>query len=225
MKNYLRSLPLITLVLTGCDPVSERDCGVFDHPDLSQWQADLTESTVTYMSSDGVTLEFTRQAPVLNTPFTGSDGASNDEDVVCQLSASIRLLADDGSLALTSIYLQREQFRLESSDEALLVNHLVEAPAGVELNGDYLADISDDRVRSNPNPLRVIYLESDVETEEIGGQAYADVVRINAIDLDQGSETDPGRSIDHIKQIVIAREFGIVAFTDDEDREFVRIPN
>ncbi|MFK7858412.1 MAG: hypothetical protein AB8B64_06320 [Granulosicoccus sp.] len=224
MKSYLPSLPVIALILAGCDPVSERECDVFDHPDLAQWQADTTEATVRYMSTDGTIMDFNRQAPVLNMPFIGSDGSSNDEDVICELSARIRLLATDNTLALTSIYEQQEQLLLESEDEALLINHLVEAPAGTELVGSFLADISDDRTRFNINPLLVIYLDADVDSEEIGGQSYEDVIRVNTFDPSPGSAVEPGKAIDHIKQIVVAREFGIVAFTDVDDREFVRVP-
>ncbi|MFK7993356.1 MAG: hypothetical protein AB8B87_04405 [Granulosicoccus sp.] len=224
MKSYLPSLPAIAFILTACDAVSERDCEIFDHPEFSQWQSDATEGTVTFMRSDGTMMNFVRQKPVLNSPFLGTDGSSNDEDVVCGLTARVRLEASDGTLALTSIYTQQEQLLLDSADEALLIDHRVEAPAGTELVGSYLADISIERTRASTDPLRVIYLDAELEFEEIGGQSYEDVVRVNSVDLTPDSVEEPGESINHIAQIVIARQFGIVAFTDAEDREFVRVP-
>lgn len=224
MKRHLLSLPVIALMLAGCDPVSERDCNIFDHPDLSQWQSDTTESTVRYMSSAGTIMDFERQLPVLNEPFLGSDGSSNDEDVTCELTASIRLEATDDSLVITSVYVQQEQLLLNSADESLLIDHILEAPAGTELTGNYLADISIGVTRVTVDPTRVIYLEPDQETEEIGGQSYEDVIRINSIDVSPGIDDESGESIDQIMQIVIAREFGVVAFTDAENREFVRVP-
>lgn len=224
MKRHLLSLPVIALALVGCDPVSERDCDVFDHPDLALWQADTTESTVQFMNSEGAVMDFVRQTPLLNEPFLGTDGSSNDEDVNCELTARIRLQASDSALAITSIYLQQEQLLLDSEDEALLIDHVVEAPVGTELVGNYLADISVDRTRTTLDATRVVYLEEDQETEEIGGQSYEDVIRINAVDLTPGIADERGESIDQIKQIVIAREFGIVAFTDANDSEFVRVP-
>ena len=59
-------------------------------------------------------------------------------------------------------------------------------------------------------------------TEEIGGQVYEDVVRINALELTGTEEEEV--SIDEIQQIVLAREFGVVAFTDSEGQEFARVP-
>jgi len=183
------------------------------------------------MNSEGTQIDFVRQSVVLNEPFTGADGASNDEDVICELEARSRMQSADNTLAFTSIFIQQEQSLLESADEALLFDLVVESPAGTELTGGFLADISDDRIRSNPEPSRVIYLDEDQETEEIGGQAYEDVIRINSVDRSPGSvDLDPDtgmeliKSVDIIDQVVIAREFGIVAFTRANGLEYVRVP-
>jgi len=230
VKKYLLGLPLFAIVLTACDPVSERECGVFDHPELTSWQADTSEATVQFMTDDGITLDFIRQTPLLNTPFLGADGASNDEDVVCELTAQIRLQATDNSLAMTSIYEQQENSLLESEDESLFFDILVESPVGRELVGTYLADISIKAERVISDPVRVIYLVPDEESGEvapevIGGQSYEDVIRINSVDSSPGVEDERGEAIDIVQQIVIAREFGIVAFTDAADRVFVRVAN
>lgn len=218
-------------VLVGCNPVSERECGVFDHPELALWQADTGESNVSFMSSDGTTIDFVRQAVVLNTPFLGSDGSSNDEDVVCELSASVRYQATDSALAITSVYLQDEKLLLDSADEALYSDHLVEEPAGTELAGSYLADISVNLTRVNFDPDRVQYLEEDVTSEEIGGLSYEDVIRIGALDISAVTtvadpDVDTGlnaSAVLGIVQVVIARNAGLVAFSDSQDREFVRV--
>lgn len=223
MKKTIILFPVLAMVLTACDAVSERDCGVFDHPEFVLWQPDSLGTQVQFMSGDGTTINFTRQAVVFNEPFLGTDGASNDEDVVCELSAQVSLRADDESLTFTSTYLQLEQLLLPSESESLIVRHTLEAPVGTVLSGSFVADISVNAGRSLSNNGLVIYLEDDVLTEEIGGFAYEDVIRINAIDLTPDVEAPEGESIDVIQQIVMAQNFGIVAFTDDEGREFVRI--
>ena len=109
----------------------------------------------------------------------------------------------------------------DSDDETLLVNFEVEAPVGTELTGDYLADVTVGVTRLIVNPTRVVYLETEQSTEVIGGQSYVDVVRIDA--LEEVSTDEQGASIDEIQQIVIAREFGVVAFTDGQGQEFARL--
>ena len=227
MKPAFLLLCACCVLLSACDPVSERDCGVFDHPDLAQWQADTTQGVAAYMNSAGQTIRFTREAVVLNEPFLGTDGASNDEDVVCNLQARVRLVAADNSLAITSVYTQPEALLLPSSDEPLVVNHVIEKPVGIELDATFSADISIDQTRLNIDPTRVIYLEEGQLTEEIGGQAYEDVVRINT--QTTASNELPAQALPSdagdVAQIVIARQFGIVAFSlvDDlaENNEFV----
>lgn len=224
MKKTFIALPLVAMILAACDPVSERECGVFSHPELSLWQPDSLGSQVQFMSEDGTTMNFNRQAALLNEPFLGTDGASNDEDVVCELTALVRLQAVDDSLVISSSYIQLEQLLLPGDAETLLVNHTLDAPAGTELTGGFAADISVNVDRTLFDAGRVIYLEEDVLTEEIGGFSYEDVIRINAVDLTPGVDTAEGESVDVIEQIVMAQGFGVIAFTDDEGREFVRIP-
>ena len=221
MNKSTLSLSMIAIILAGCDSVSERDCGVFDHPDLMLWQSDFTESQVQFMSADGSIRDFTMQAVVFNDPFRGTDGSRNDEDVVCELTASFSMRASDDSLAITTNYLQQELLVFDSDDETLLVNFEVEAPVGTELTGDYLADVTVGVTRLIVNPTRVVYLETEQSTEVIGGQSYVDVVRIDA--LEEVSTDEQGASIDEIQQIVIAREFGVVAFTDGQGQEFARL--
>ena len=224
MKNTLIALPFIALMLSACDSVSERECGVFDHPEFGLWQPDSSGAQVQFMNEEGTTIDFARQPVELNEPFLGADGASNDEDVLCQLTATVRLQATDNSLAIVSTYIQLEQLLLPAELETLLVNHTVEAPVGTELAGGFGADISINAERSVFDADRVIYLDPDVLAEDIGGQAYQDVIRINAIDLTPGSDSLEGEAIDVVQQIVMALSFGVIAFTDDEGREFVRIP-
>lgn len=211
------------MVLTACDAVSERDCGVFDHPEFALWQPDSLGTQVQFMSDDGTTINFTRQAVVFNEPFLGADGASNDEDVICELTARVSLRADDESLAITSTYVQLEQLLLPSESESLIVRHTLETPVGSVLSGSFVADISVNAGRSLSNNGLVTYLEEDVLTEEIGGFAYEDVIRIDAFDFTPDVDAPEGESIDVIQQIVMAQNFGVVAFTDNEGREFVRI--
>ena len=238
-------MSIIAIVLAGCDAVSERDCGVFDHPELALFQANTGADQLQFMSAEGIIRNFSQAPVVLNTPFRGTDGSSNDEDVICELTATIRLQATDNSLAIDVNYLQQERFLLEPTDESLFVDPLVEVPVGNELIGGFLADISVSAERIDVNPGQVIYLEAEesddedsdddeqstddaqgtedeVLTEEIGGQVYEDVVRINALELTGTEEEEV--SIDEIQQIVLAREFGVVAFTDSEGQEFARVP-
>ncbi len=218
-------MPIIAAVLSACDPVSERDCGIFDHPELALWQGDGAIERALFVSSSGASIDFARQAVVFNEPFLGSDGASNDEDVVCELTATVRLQTADGSLAIDTIFIQRERFLLESSDESLFIEHSVEVPAGTVAPGSFLADISVSATRLNLAPTRIEYLEADVETVEIGGQSYADVVRISSTHSVQSESVEAVTgAISEIREIVIARNFGLVAFTDDLNREFVRVP-
>ena len=239
MNKSAAALSIIAIVLAGCDAVSERECGVFDHPDLAVFQANTGADQLQFMSAEGIIRNFSQAPVVLNTPFRGTDGSSNDEDVICELTATIRLQATDNSLAIDVNYLQQERLLLEPTDESLFVDPLVEVPAGNELIGGFLADISVSAERTDVNPGQVIFLEpeesdeeedtedeelaqDEVLTEEIGGQVYEDVIRINALEL---TGTDEGEvSIDEIQQIVLAREFGVVAFTDSEGQEFARVP-
>lgn len=223
MNKSVIAFPVIAVLLAACNPVSERACGVFDHPEFALWQPDSLNTQVQFMSEDGTTTEFTRQPVVLNEPFLGSDGASNDEDVICELSAQVRLLATDNSMAITSTYIQLEKLLLPATNETLLVNHTLEAPVGTELTGSFGADISVNNERIIFDADSVIYLEEDILTEEVGGYSYEDVIRINAIDLTPGFDTLEGESIDVIQQLVMAQNFGVIAYTDDEGREFVRI--
>ena len=225
MKNTLLILPVIAVIITACDPVSERECGVFNHPEFALWQPDSLGEQLQIMSEDGSIINFARQPVVFNEPFLGADGASNDEDVLCELTATVRLQAVDNSIAIVSTYIQLEQLLVPDDLESLLVNHTVEAPVGTELAGGFGADISVANVRSIFDADRVIYLEPDVLTEELGGQSYVDVIRINAIDLTPGVDSVEAESIDVVQQIVMAQNFGVIAFTDDEGQEFVRIPD
>ena len=239
MNKSAAALSIIAIVLAGCDAVSERECGVFDHPDLAVFQANTGADQLQFMSAEGIIRNFSQAPVVLNTPFRGTDGSSNDEDVICELTATIRLQATDNSLAINVNYLQQERLLLEPTDESLFVDPLVEVPAGNELIGGFLADISVSVERTDVNPGQVIFLEpeesdeeEDIEdeelaqdevlTEEIGGQVYEDVIRINALELTGTDEEEV--SIDEIQQIVLAREFGVVAFTDSEGQEFARVP-
>lgn len=224
MKFRLILIPLVGLI-SACDPVSERDCGVFDHPALAAWQADTAAGSVQFMSEDGSTIDFQREAVVLNEPFLGSDSASNDSDVTCQLRALVRLQSDNSDLVINVIYTQLEKSKLDSDEETLWVDHILEQPIGAELAGSYMADISIDIARVNFNPSLVEYLENPEDQEEIGGVSYTDVVKITGIDLSPGSDDPGGESIDVIKRITIAREFGVVAFTDATDEQFVRVAN
>ena len=225
MKPVFIVTSLVALSLTACDAVSERECGVFDHPDLAAWQADTGAGEMLYMNEEGTMLSFSRQAVVLNEPFLGTDGASNDEDVVCQLTATITMQAADSSLQISALYLQQERTLLPVTDESLFIDFDLEAPVGTPLSGTFLADITtDEDIRVVNSSDRVTYLETQESTEVIGGQSYVDVVRINAIDS-ATDETEIGtQSIDFVQQIVIAREFGVVAFTDAEGMEFVFVP-
>lgn len=236
MKTSLLSLSVLCLALTGCDAVSERDCGVFDHPDLLTWQSDTAAGSVTFMSDDGTMINFVRDAVVTNEPFLGTDGASNDEDVLCELTAQVRMEATDGSMAIVTTYEQLEFLLLPAEDESLVVDHRIEVPVATELAGDFPADISITATRVIFDSERVTYLEDDVTSEEIGGQSYEDVVRIDASEADP--EANPAAdsednleadnsvdfAINHITQIVMAHEFGIVAFIDANDQLFARIP-
>lgn len=240
MKISLLSLSVLCLALTGCDAVSERDCGVFDHPDLLTWQSDTAAGSVTFMSEDGTMINFVRDAVVTNEPFLGTDGASNDEDVLCELTAQVRMEATDGSLAIVTTYEQLEFLLLPTEEESLLVDHRIEVPVATELAGDFPADISITTTRVIFDSERVTYLEDGVTSEEIGGQSYEDVVRIDASEadpetnldtnLDTNPETNPETNdsvdfaINHITQIVMALEFGVVAFIDANDQLFARIP-
>ena len=141
MKKYSLSIPLVAIIVAGCDPVSQRDCGVFDHPDLIQWQANQSASVVSFMSEDGSMISFQRDVPVLNEPFLGEDESANNEDVVCTLEASVRYTATDSSLTITSVFQQLERLLIESVDENLYIDHIVETPISTELAGNYLADI------------------------------------------------------------------------------------
>lgn len=257
LKSNALLLPAVALMLSACDPVSERECGIFDHPDLEVWEANLGASSVLFMNEEGTSINFTRSAVELNEPFLGSDGSSNDEDVICLLSASIRYVADDSSLAISSVYLQNERFLLESADEILAVNHVIEAPADTTLEGSYLADISVDSTRTILSSSRILYLETEDDTEVVGGIAYQDVVRVNAPGfLFVGQENDEGETetvvvdtratetdensdqtadngtvseaavvvaSDVVRQVVLGRQAGLIAFTDEDGNEFVRI--
>ena len=225
MKSALIATSLIALTLSACDPMSERECGVFDHPDLTTWQADTGLGQMQYMNSTGIVMNFVRQPVVLNEPFEASDGSSNDEDVICQLTATVTLQATDNSLQLSARYLQQERFLLRSDQESLFIDFDLEAPIGTPLSGTFLADIStDEDIRIEDSSDRVEYLETQQSTEEIGGQSYVDVIRINAVGFDS-DELEPGtQAIEHVQQIVLAREFGVVAFTDADGSEFVRVP-
>lgn len=263
MKKIVRLLPILALILSACDNVSERECGVFDHPDLSVWESTLGATTVQFMNDEGTTIDFTRNAVTFNEPFVGSDGSSNDEDVVCQLSATIRYESNDNNLAISSVYVQSERTLLESADEILAADHVIEAPANEILNGSFLADISvdsdvietdDDSVFSTRiifSASRVMYLETEADFEVVGGISYQDVVRVNAPDIlfveetneegetetvivdsrvpstdsatEAGSEPVIGLASDTVRQVVIGRQAGLIAFTDGEGREFVRI--
>ncbi len=244
MKYRLLVVPIIAVVLSACDSVSERECGVFDHPELALWQSDNNGAQALFMSEDGTTVNFDVMPVVLNEPFLGSDGSSNDEDVICDLTATVRLQSTDGTVAIDSLYIQRERLLLPSADESLFIDHSTEVPVGTVLPGNFLADISVALPRINFAPSRIVYLEADDTTEEtgsedtdtedtdtevlltqeIGGQTYEDVVRVDAANLitDQ-PDTETG-AIRQITQIAVARDFGIVAFTDDLEREFVRVP-
>jgi len=224
VKKSLLTLSLIASLLAACNPVSERECGRFDHPDYALWQAESRTGQVQFLNSEGASIDMVRQAVVVNMPFLGTDGASNDEDVQCNLTATVRWQASDNSLAITSIYTQEEKLLLPSEDEELLIDHQVEVPAGNVLLGGYRADISNDGSRNNFPSEQVTYLEDGVETEEIGGQAYEDVIRIDALALSVVDDIEQGLAIDHVQQIVIAREFGLIAFTDADGQEFVRVP-
>lgn len=224
LKICALSVSALCLVLTACDAVSERNCGVFDHPDLLTWQADTDAGSVTFMSEDGTMIDFMRDAVVRNEPFLGSDGASNDEDVLCELTAEVRLESTDGSLAIVTTYEQLEFLLLPTEDESLLVDHRIEAPVGSELIGDFPADISITTTRIIFNSDRVTYLDEDVTSEVIGGQAYEDVVRIDAAEADPEADPDINFSIDQITQIIMGQEFGVVGFIDDDNQLFARIP-
>lgn len=268
MKRIVRLLPIVALILSACDNVSERECGVFDHPDLSVWESTLGATTVQFMNEEGISIDFTRSAVTFNEPFLGSDGSSNDEDVICQLNATIRYESNDSSLAISSVYIQNERSLLQSADEILAVDHVIEAPANDTLSGSFLADISvdSDAVSSEDSTEedediintriifsagRVLYLDSQADTEVVGGISYQDVVRVNAPDIlfvvetnddgetetsildtrepsagadsEAGSEPAIGLASDTVRQVVIGRQAGLVAFTDGEGREFVRI--
>ena len=224
MKKFLVTLPVIAVMLSACEQESERECGVFNSPELALFQPDTLGTQAQFISEDGSTINFERQPVVLNEPFEAVDGSANDEDVVCELTASVRLQATDNSIAIISTYIQLEQLLLPVDLEPLLVSNTIEAPVGNLLAGDFPADVSVGIERTIFDADRVIFLEPGVLTEEIGGQSYEDVIRINAIDLTPDVDTPEGESIDVIQQIVIAQQFGVVAFTDDEGREFVLIP-
>lgn len=270
MKKTVCLLPIVALILTACDNVSERECGVFDHPDLSAWESILGATTVQFMNDEGISIDFTRSAVTFNEPFLGSDGSSNDEDVICQLNATIRYESNANNLAISSVYIQNERSLLESADEILAVDHVVEAPASNILEGSFLADISIDSdavssadsteeeeeddiisTRITFSASRILYLDSQADTEVVGGIAYQDVVRVNAPDIlfveqtnDDGdtetvildtrepstdSDTQPSvepeivLASEAVRQVVIGRQAGLIAFTDGEGREFVRI--
>ena len=247
MNRVFFLFPVAAVILAACNPVSERECGVFDHPEFSQWQSQDLPAQVSFMNDAGATINFTREPVVLNEPFLGTDGASNDEDVVCNLEARVRLLASDNTLAITSIFIQPEALLLDSDQEPLRVDHVIEAPVGATLDGDFPADISIGRPRFNLDATRVTYLEEEetedaseetdapetsdtqepeemtVLSEEIGGQSYDDVVRIDsAVPLPEPLQD--GTLPIGIRQIVLARDFGVVAFTDNNDSEIVRLP-
>lgn len=246
MKYPLLIVPIIAAVLSACDPESERDCGVFDHPELALWQSEDIETQAQFVSSDGTMANFERQAVVLNEAFLGADGASNDEDVICELTATVRLQSSDATLAIESIFIQRERLPLDSDDEALFIDHSIEVPSGTVLPDSFLADISVARTRINLAPSRIEYVvaeveepvegetetETDTETDPdalemvvIGGQTYEDVVRIGSTLAPADDDTTQGAGpISSIREVVVARNFGIVAFTDDQNREFVRVP-
>ncbi len=268
MKKTVVLLPIVALILSACDNVSERECGVFDHPDLSAWESTLGATNVQFMSEEGITVDFARSAVTFNEPFLGTDGSSNDEDVTCQLNATFRYESSDNGLAISSVYIQSERSLLESADEILAVDHVIEAPANDILDGSFLADISvdsdaissedrdedDDEVvntRFILSASRILYLDSQADMEVVGGVSYQDVVRINAPGIffveetnDEGetetvisdtreptpdSETEDGAEAivelasDTVRQVVVGRLAGLIAFTDGEGREFVRI--
>jgi len=221
VKNYLFLIPIACLI-SACDPVSERECGVFDHPDFNTWQSDSAAGSVQFMSDMGTSIVFEREAVVINEPFLGSDTSSNDEDVICLLTATVRLQSSTDNLAIETTYFQLENSKLDSDEESLRVDHVVESPIDTPLDGGYLADISVSAARANINAGRVEYLESMEDQEEIGGVSYTDVVKITG--LDTSPDTDD-EAIDVIQRITMAREFGIVAFTDANDVQFVRVAN
>lgn len=225
MKLGVLLIPLV-IFISACDPVSERECDVFDHPGLGQWQQDSANTgNVQFMSDAGVTIDFERETVVINEPFLGSDSASNDSDVTCLLTANVRLRSDNERLAINAIYTQLEQSQLDSDEETLLIDLRLENPLGTELVGGYTADISIDIDRTILNISQVEYLESPEDQEEIGGVSYTDVVRITGADLSPGADDPRGEAINLLTQIIIAREFGVVAFTDTDDVQFVRVAN
>lgn len=214
MKACLLIAPLAVLI-SVCDHLSERDCGSFDHPDLTLWQADSDAAMVRYMSDDGATIAFNRSAIVLNEPFRGSGTAESSSRVTCGLTATVDMAATDSSLAISTQYRQGERLNIASEDEELVVDYRIEAPVGSRLVGGYYADLSDDRVRDHASNRVVI---EDIKV--IGGQSYDDVISIDAVDLGREDQ-----SFNVVRQIVMARTFGVVAFTDDEGKTFVRIPS
>lgn len=201
MNRLLYILPFIAVVLTACDDESERDCVAFNHPALNAWQPERGEATLTYTNPEGLSKVFNRQAIVLNEPFLKIDGSSNDEDVLCELTATVRMQATDNTLAITATYTQEEQFQLDEEDEILLLNHRVESLIDNELSelvGNYPVDISENRTRININPARIEYLEPEQITQ-FNGQAYDEAVRIYGVGR-QAPEPETDTSTDGVTE-------------------------
>jgi len=212
-------IPLAGLLLAACDPQALRQCGVFDHPDLSNWQADSGVGTLRLMSSDGAMLNLARSAVELNKPFTGSAIGTKEEDVVCSLTATVRYTSTDESLQIITRYTQYERTVQQSADESLAVHSSLEAPVGTPRFGDYSAALGIEPDR------QLIVFRNAVDylgVAEIGGISYDDVIQINAVESFSVS-TSPSGSHDVIKQMVFARTFGLIAVTDGDGKRFVRV--
>ncbi len=221
MKILTVLMATTSVFLYACDPsAKERDCGVFDHPQLSTWQADQTAGTVQFSSDDGSINTFDRSAMVLNEPFVGSNSAQSSDEVTCFLTATSKLVAQDGELAINSQYLQIEQFDLDPADERLELQASIESPVGTRLTGGFDAGLGGPNDQNTTSPSNNVEFIGDVT---IGGVAYENVMHIDAF----GGIVEPisvAPAATRISRLTYAHEFGLVSFVDANGKLFVRMP-
>lgn len=216
------SLSLITcLILSSCDPTSTRMCAVFSHPEFSSWNKDV-EGIVQFGSADGQTVEFTSSRTILNEPYTGSGVSSKSSDVVCNLTATVEYDSDALGISLLQVYTQYETVQQEPENEVLAIVSSLKKPTGERLTGRFVAGLSGENHRSNPPREGIV---SYIDSIEIGGQVYQDVVQIDAVDFNKDGLDIPDASINVIKQLVYAKSVGLLSFTAASDISYVRVIN
>ena len=217
MINVSKSvLVLITvsMMISGCETSTKRDCPAFFHPDYDKWAQQSIGEMLVFTDQNGVSQAFDVASIERSAAFQTEDFGSEESDIVCDLSVDEMLFRRDTNETILKFFDHGERSDRDLAAENFTLNIDFSTGAREQRLYDFSIDLG---VRPS---LVISEINKQTKHEElqIGDVLYQDVITDEI--LDERFLAEP----DQVRSVAIANGFGLVQYTRVNGSVFSLVP-